>query len=83
MHVTHFITENVSELARDFNDPENNKHDYFMIGEEYIDKILALLQRLLLEREGLNGERARCLKVLKLSNPNVKLDVEIEDQLKV
>ena len=77
------LSENITELTRDFDDPDNNKHDYFVIGEEYIDKILALLQRLLLEREGIGGERSRCLRVLNLTNHNVQLDVEICDAIKV
>ena len=77
------VAENAKELTRDFDDPENNKYDYFVIGENYIDRILALLARLLLEREGIDDERARCLKVLKITNPNVQLDVEIDEILKV
>ncbi len=76
------LSENFGELIKNFDGPEH-KHDYYAIGEDYIERILKVVARLLLEKESTDEERVRCLKVLKLTNPNVQLDREINAALKV
>ena len=56
-------------MIREDPDPENKKRDYYTVVEDLLDNLLQLLSRLLFERETMDGERKRCLAILKVRNP--------------
>ena len=64
----HDLYEALSMIRED-PDPENKKRDYYTVVEDLLDNLLQLLSRLLFERETMDGERKRCLAILKVSNP--------------
>ena len=69
------------DLTREDLDPESNRRDYYEALEQHIDEVLAVLSKVLLEKENLSDERSRCLGVLKITSPMQQLDVALEDAL--
>lgn len=69
------------DLTREDMDPESNRRDYYDVMEHYIDKVLEVLSKVLLEKENLSDERSRCLEILKIDSTMLQLDVALEDAL--